>query len=407
MMVAERGGRAGAAVRAAMVGWAFAGATAVSAQVPTLSGTVVVTNKSPATATVVDVASGATLATLPTGHGPHEIVLTRDGSTAVVSDYGTGPAPGRTLTVIDVPGLRVARTIDLGEYRRPHGLAFLPGDSLVAVTVEASRAVLLVDIRAGRVVRAVMTDRNGSHMVGVAADGVRAWTGDIGSNTITELDLATGRAVRSIDVPAQPEAINVTPDGLEVWVGSNATGRVSAVDTRTGGVTTVAEGFSWPYRVWFTPDARTVLLPDYRGEVLRFVDRESHRELGRLAFPGAGPQGITLTPDARMALLSLSAAGRVAVIDVAGRRVVGELSVGPTPDGVVYTPRVVRPARPDLDRTARTQPRPAESTGTARVVRAHVRIARARSIQARAGTGRANRPRCAFSSSSHGAMSPT
>ncbi len=314
----------------------------VGAQVPGLSGTIIVTNKGPATATLVDAASGTVLATLPTGNGPHEIVVSRDGRTAVVTDYGTGPAPGSTLTVIDVPGLRVARTIPLGEYRRPHGIVFLPGDSLVAVTSEANQAVLIVNVHAATIVKAVMTGKPGSHMVGVAADGVRAWTGDMGSNTVTELDLATGRALRAIAVPQTPEAINVTPDGSEAWVGSNATGRVSVVDVRTGTVSTAAEGFGWPYRVLFTPDGALVMMPDYRNEELRFVARSSRTELGRMRFAGGGPQGITLTTDGRAALLSLSSQGKVVVIDIAGRRVTGEYAVGATPDGVAFSRVVVR-----------------------------------------------------------------
>jgi DNA-binding beta-propeller fold protein YncE len=319
-------------------------AVPASAQVAGMSGTVIVTNKTPATATIVDLASGATLATLPTGNGPHEIVVSSDGRTAVVTDYGTGPAPGSTLTVIDVAALRVARTIPLAEYRRPHGIVFLPGDTLLAVTSEANRAVLIVDVRNGAIVRSVPTGQHGSHMVGVAADGVRAWTGNIGSNTVTELDLRTGRALRTIAVPAQPEAINVAPDGSEAWVGSNETGRVSVVDARTGSVTTAAKGLGWPYRVLFSPDARLVLLPDYRGETLRVLERAGRRELGRIAFPGAGPQGITITPDGRFALLSLSNEGRVAIIDVAARRVLGHVAVGETPDGVGFSALVVTPA---------------------------------------------------------------
>jgi DNA-binding beta-propeller fold protein YncE len=313
-----------------------------SAQVPSLAGTVIVTNKAPATATIIDVASGTTLATLPTGHGPHEIVLSRDGGTAVITDYGSGPRPGSTLTVIDVPARRVVRTIALGEYQRPHGLVYLPGDSLVAVTVEASRAVLLVHVGRGEIVRVARTEQNGSHMVGVAADGVQAWTGDIGSNTVTELDLRTGKVMRRIEVPAQPEAINVTPDGSEVWVGSNGTGRVSVVDTYLGTVATAAEGFRWPYRIWFTPDAETVLMPDYTGDALRFVARRSRKELGRLDFPQGGPQGIFVTADGRHALLSMSREARVAIIDIASRTVVGYVPAGETPDGIVFTSRVVR-----------------------------------------------------------------
>jgi DNA-binding beta-propeller fold protein YncE len=316
----------------------------LTAQVPGVSGTLVVTNKTPFTATIIDVGSGRTLATLPTGQGPHEVVISQDGRTAVVTDYGA-QVPGQSLTVIDVLAKSVRRTIPLGEYRRPHGIVFLPGDTLVAVTSETHRAVLTVDVRSGTIVRVAMTNQAGSHMVGVTADGRRGYTGDIGSNTVTELDMTTGAVLRRFDVPAQPEAINVTSNGREVWVGSNATGRVSAIDLSSGAVATAAEGFSWPYRVLFTPDHATVLLPDYRGNALRFVDRASKRELSRLSLDGAGPQGITLGAGARHAFLSLSNEGRVAIIDLATRTVVGHIAAGATPDGVAYTTRVVTEPR--------------------------------------------------------------
>ena len=308
-----------------------------SAQVTGLSGTLVVTNKSPATATIIDVASGRALATLPTGQGPHEVVMSRDGRVAVVTDYGAQGPGGNTLTVIDVPGLRVARTIDLGQYRRPHGIAFLPGDSLVAVTSESTGNVVIVSVAAGAVRSAIPTQQNGSHMVAVVGDGSRMYTGNIGSNTVSELDARTGQFARTFDVPAQPEAINVTPDGAEVWVGSNATGRVSVVDPRSGTVTTAAEGLGWPYRVLFSPDRKLTFLPDLRNEELRFLDRASRRELGRLTFPNGGPQGIAITPDGRYLLQSLSRQARVAIIDVNTRAVVGHLAAGETPDGVAYT----------------------------------------------------------------------
>jgi DNA-binding beta-propeller fold protein YncE len=327
------------AVLTAAVGLSLA-ALPLRAQVAGLSGTLVITNKTPSTATIIDVASGTILATLPTGNGPHEVVLSSDGSTAVVTDYSG--QPGKTLTVIDVPGLRVVRTIDLGDYRRPHGIVFLPGDSVVAVTSEQSAHVVLVHIGNGVVRSAIPTTQQGSHMVGVTGDGRLAYTGNMGSHSVSELDLRTGAFVRLWPVPTTPEAINVTPDGAEVWVGSNTTGKVSVLHPATGQVKTAAEGFGWPYRVLFTPDRSTVLLPDLKHEVLRFVDRASHRELGRITFPGGAPQGITITPDGRYALESLSGQGRVAIIDVATRSVVGYLAAGETPDGIAYTTRVMR-----------------------------------------------------------------
>jgi YVTN family beta-propeller protein len=310
------------------------------AQVAGLTGTLIITNKGPATATIIDVASGRALATLPTGQGPHEVVLSRDGRVAVVTDYGSQGPGGNTLTVIDVPGLRVTRTIELGQYRRPHGIVFLPGDSLVAVTSESTGNVVVVSVAAGVVRSAIPTTQNGSHMVAVTGNGALMYTGNMGSNTVSELDTRTGQFVRTFEVPAQPEAINVTPDGAEVWVGSNATGRVSVVDPKTGAVTTAAEGVSWPYRVLFSPDRRYTFLPDMRNEELRFLDRATRRELGRLPFPQGGPQGIAITPDGKYVLQSLSRQARVAVIDVASRKVVGHIPAGDTPDGIAYSTRV-------------------------------------------------------------------
>lgn len=316
---------------------AIACASPIASQ-PPLRGTLIVTNKAPATATLVDIASGRTLATLPTGQGPHEVVAARSNSLAVVSDYGA-QVPGSTLTVIDVEKHVVVRTISLGDYRRPHGLVLLPGDTIVAVTSETHRAVLLVDILRGVIIKAVGTEQLLSHMVGVVANGTRAYTGNMGSNTVSELDLKSGAALRKWDVPPQPEAVNVTGDGREVWVGSNATGKVSAIDLSTGQVTTAAEGFGFPYRVLFTPNGELVLLPDYRNEELRFVERATRKELGRLSLSGGGPQGITMTPDGRIAFVSLSNSGKVAIIDITTRAVVREVQVGDTPDGVAYSSR--------------------------------------------------------------------
>ena len=312
-------------------------ATTAAAQVPGLSGTLIVTNKTPSTATIIDVGSGRTLAVVPTGAGPHEVVLSSNGTWAVVTDYGG--APRRTLSVIHMGMMRRMRVVDLGQYTAPHGIVFLPGDSLVAVTSEASGNVVIVNQLTGEVRRAVSTGGQGSHMVGVTADGAKAYTGNMNSHTVSELDLRTGQFVRSWPVPNTPEAINVTPDGKEVWVGSNATGKVSVIDVATGAITTAAEGLAWPYRVLYSPDTRTVMLPDLRNEYLRFLDRATKQELGRIAFPGGGPQGITITPDGKYVFQSLSAQGRVAIIDAATRVVVGYLAAGHTPDGIAYTPR--------------------------------------------------------------------
>ena len=300
------------------------------------TGTLVVLNKSVATATFIDVASGETVATLPTGEGPHELAITADGNWAVSTNY----AGGNSLTVFDVARLRVERTIDLSDYPRPHGMFFLPGDSLLAITSEASQNVVLVAPFRGEIVGAIATEAGGSHMVAVTGDGNTLYTGDMQAGTVSRLDVSSRTKVRSYDVPAQPEAITVSQDGSEVWVGSNAEGFVSVVDTETGEVDSRLAGFQWPYRILILEDHDLVVIPDLRRSVVRFVEYGSRSDLETLDLPGEGPQGVALTRDRSTLFLSLSQSGQVAVIDLASRRVVRRIEAGPTPDGIGWSPLV-------------------------------------------------------------------
>src|SRR5579862_3986690 len=128
-----------------------------------LRGTLVATNMNDNAATVIDLGSQKTIATLPTGTAPHEVAISHTGHWAVVSNYGVRDTPGHSLTVIDlsahVPA--VTRTIDLGEYQKPHGSAFLPGDSTLLVTSEAKQVVLVVNFATGAVETAIPTTQRG------------------------------------------------------------------------------------------------------------------------------------------------------------------------------------------------------------------------------------------------------
>ncbi len=210
------------------------------------TGTLVVSNMNDNTATVLDVASGRVLATVPTGEGPHEVAMSHDGRWALVSNYGVRGKPGSTITVIDVARATVSRTIDLHDYQRPHGMAFLPGDSLVAVTSETSRAILLLDFKNDKVLSALPTGGRGGHMIGLAADGRRLVTGIISDGAIGVLAMPGGGEPKVIPVARQPEGVAISPDGMTAWAGSNRDSVVLVVNTSTGAADTL-RGFGLPY----------------------------------------------------------------------------------------------------------------------------------------------------------------
>lgn len=58
-------------------------------------------NKADATLSIIDPATMKVTGTVATGEGPHEVVLSIDGRTAYVANYGA-QTPGSTLSIIDV-----------------------------------------------------------------------------------------------------------------------------------------------------------------------------------------------------------------------------------------------------------------------------------------------------------------
>ncbi|MDX2088415.1 MAG: hypothetical protein SFX73_11220 [Kofleriaceae bacterium] len=311
---------------------------------PTKSPILLVANKAEATLSVLELPAGRVLATLPTGQGPHEIAIAPDGTRAVVSNYGDQAALGRTLTVVDLVGLKIAKTIELGDYRRPHGMAFLD-DHRVIVTAEVNASVVIVDLDAGKVERGIFTSQQGSHMLARVPGTQRVYVANIGSGSITPIDVAQGAAGDSAPAIATSEAIAVTPDGAQVWTASLSENKVVVLDAKLGKLAELpAEGA--PIRVTATPDGKAMLVSNVKGSKLQVVDVAT-RTVKTIDVPAqqgdtAAPMGAAIASDSKTAYVTLVAEDRVAIIDLASGRITGHIAVGHGPDGIAYSSAFAR-----------------------------------------------------------------
>ena len=300
----------------------------------------VVANKQAASASIIEVGTGKTLATLPVGAGPHEVAVSRDGRWAVVTNYGA-QSPGNSLTLLDLSTLTVTRTIDLGAYRRPHGVQFIGASTRVAVTSEATQMLLLVDVARGGIDTVIPTGGRGSHMVAVTADGARGWTANIGDGSVTEFDLRATKALRQVAVATMTEGIGVTPDGGSVWVGSNDQHTVSVIDPADGKVAVVLPAPGFPYRVSISPDGKYAVVPQPMGGAIRIFDVATRKELGAVTLAGE-PVGTAVSGDNRFAYVSLQGTNEVAVVDLEKRVEIKRFPSGAGPDGIAVSRYYVR-----------------------------------------------------------------
>ena len=323
--------------------------TAASAQ------TLLVGNKSDDTVDLIDLESGESMATLPTGVGPHEIAVSPDGRTAVVSNYGDRETPGASLTVVDVVERAVTGTIELGEHTRPHGLAWIDHERL-AVTAEGSRHLLVVDPSSGEILLAVETAQEVSHMVAVSAELDRAFVANIGSGSVTVVDLAEGTKVVDLATGDGAEGIALSADGGEVWVTNRADDTVSVIDAKSLEIEASLECPGFPIRAALTGDGRLALVSSARsGEVVAF-DVATRAEVARTTLDLAAipdsqgrlfgdqfgdspvPVGLVISPEGDTAWEAPTHDDVAVAIDPDTLEDEGMLDGGREPDGMAYSP---------------------------------------------------------------------
>lgn len=324
------------------------------------TGTLLVLNKSDNTVSLIDLASKKVMATIPTGIGPHEAAVSPDGKLAVIANYGA-QTPGNSLTVIDIPGKKTIRTIELGEYRRPHGLTWLKGDQ-IAVTAEANKALLIVDVKEAKVMQAIITDQNVSHMVVVSQKHGRAFVANIGSASTTVIDLKEMKRIADVPTGAGAEGIDISPDEKEVWVSNRAANTVSVIDAATLKVTHTLESKAFPIRVKFVPGGKHVLVSNAQSGDVAVFDASTKKEVARIAMQLTAnessetgqrlfgnqfgkspvPVGILVAPKVGYAFVANTNADIVTLIDLKSWRVVDRLTAGKEPDGLGYSPLTVK-----------------------------------------------------------------
>ena len=326
------------------------------------SGTLLVLNKSDNTVSLINVATGTAVATIPTGAGPHEVAVSFDGKLAVVANYGTQQAPGSSLTVIDIPAKQTLKTIDLGEYRRPHGITWLRGNEIV-VTAEGNRALLIVNLQTGKVTAAITTDQNVSHMVVLARKSDKGFIANIGSGSVTVVDLKTRQKISDITTGAGAEGIDISHDEREVWVTNRAANTVSVIDVKTLKIIATLESKDFPIRVKFAPGGKHVLVSNARSGDVAIFDAASRKEVRRIpmllkAAEGSTtgqrifgdqfgqspvPVGILVSPKLSHAFVANTNADIVTMIDRRTWQVTGRLKAGKEPDGLGYSPLTPKP----------------------------------------------------------------
>jgi YVTN family beta-propeller protein len=297
-----------------------------------------VLNKEDATLAIIDPASGNTLATIPVGQGPHELVVSDDGRYAFASNYGTGPAPGSTISMIDIAAQKELRRIDVSPLRRPHGLWYANGK--LYFTAEADRKIARYDPAADKIDWQFETGQNTTHMVILTRDARTILTSNIGSGTVSIIEPGAGGSWTQTVVPVGkgPEGIDIAPDGRTAWSAHSQDGGVSVIDIASRKVLhTIDAGTKRSNRIKLTADGKFALISDLDAGDLVVLDTATRKEVKRIPL-GKSPEGILIPRGGSVAYVAVNGDNHVAVVDLKTWSVSRRIQTGKGPDGMAWKP---------------------------------------------------------------------
>jgi DNA-binding beta-propeller fold protein YncE len=300
-----------------------------------LADVLVISNNGESQALLVDPSDFKLLASLPTGKGPHEIAVSADGRLAYVAVTGSQQEPGHTITVLDLGRRTVKATFDLGSYKQPHDLRLSRDGALLWVTCAPSKAVLEIEARTGKIIRAWKLDKDGAWMLSVTPDGRKIYTANLEGRSVSIID-RKANTLRSIEFDSTQIGMDISPNGREVWVHHADKNQLSVIDVATDKVVatlaSAGQGFG---RVKFTPDGKNVLVPQSQSKNLVIFEAASRRLIENIPL-SAPPKVITVSSDGKLAFITSPSANHTLVIDLLSRKEIAAYPTGKLPDAIVW-----------------------------------------------------------------------
>ena len=287
---------------------------------PVKAGVLVIAYMDESQVALVDSVTYKTIATLATGKNPHEVRVSRDKRFAYV-------AAGKSITAIDLKNRKIKAAFDLGAYSAHDIRVSRDGRKLWAACAGAE-SILELDADTGKILKVYKTNRQGSWFVEITPDERKIYTPNLEGKSVSVINRATG-AVKVIQFDHPVYGIDITPDGKQVWVSGRD---LAVIDTASDEVIArVKTPEAETGRIRITSDGKKLVVALLKK--LAVFDVASRRLIGETEL-SSSPKVFTLSGDNRRAYLTNPADNSVSVVDFAAGKQLTNFQTGKKPDGI-------------------------------------------------------------------------
>jgi DNA-binding beta-propeller fold protein YncE len=305
------------------------------------SGLLLVANKGDRTLGIIDPEAGKQVATVAeNGNTGHEVIASPDGRTAYVPIYGDSGvgkpgSDGTNLVAIDIASRKIIGNVDFGHGVRPHCPLFGPQDGLLYVSTEIDKSITIIDPASLKIVGSIPTDRPESHMFALSHDGRYGYTTNVGSGTISVLDIKARKTMDVIQIAPVIQRISLSVDDRLAFTSDQSKPRLAVFDTATRKVKSWIPLSAPGYGTAPTPDGLWLVVATPGARQVVVVNLKSMKVEHTIDVPAA-PQEVLIRPDGAMAYVSCDASHKVAEIRTSDWTVARLIDAGPGADGLAW-----------------------------------------------------------------------
>jgi len=300
-----------------------------------------VANKAEHTLGLIDPAAGKQVATVDVGGVTgHEVIASPDGRLAYVPIYGNSGVglpgtDGSTLAVIDIASRKVVGNVDFGHGVRPHCPLINPKDKKLYVTTEIDQSVTVIDPSTLKIVAKIPTGTPESHMLAITRDGRRGYTANVGSGSVSVLDLEGQKTITTIPVATKVQRIALSVDDHLVFTADQTNPQLAVIDTAKNKVKGWIQLPAVGYGAAPTPDGKWLIVALPGGKQVAVVNLGGMRVAHTIDVPAA-PQEVVVRPDGQKAYVSCDASQKIVVIRTSDWTVEKLIDAGRGVDGLAW-----------------------------------------------------------------------
>lgn len=150
----------------------------------------------------------------------------------------------------------------------------------------------------------------------------RVYVPNLQSNTVTVIDPATFKVLRTVKVGREPQHVVPSWDLRTLWVNNDLGNSLTPIDPRTGRFGKPVY-VSDPYNLYFTPNGRYAVVMASADHQLNFLDPHTMKVRRSVPVPCAGVNHADFSTDGRYFIVSCEFSGQLLKVDTAKMRITG------------------------------------------------------------------------------------